>query len=56
MNSIDILNLLEQHGVMPTAQRLEIANILLSRPQHLSADQIIESGTAMCRRQRSTTR
>ncbi|MEM8685545.1 MAG: Fur family transcriptional regulator [Pseudomonadota bacterium] len=43
MNSIDILNLLEQHGVMPTAQRLEIANILLSRPQHLSADQIIDS-------------
>ena len=42
MNSIDILNLLEQHGVMPTAQRLEIANILLSRPQHLSADQILE--------------
>ncbi|MEM9402854.1 MAG: Fur family transcriptional regulator [Pseudomonadota bacterium] len=42
MNSIDILNLLEQHGVMPTSQRLEIANILLNRPQHLSADQIIE--------------
>ena len=29
-------------GILPTPQRLEIAGILLERPQHLSADQIIE--------------
>ncbi len=38
----DILEKLKQHGVMPTSQRVEVATILLSRPQHLSADQIID--------------
>jgi len=38
----DILKKLHQHGVLPTAQRLEVASVLLSRPQHLSADQIID--------------
>lgn len=33
---------LEQHGVMPTPQRVDVASILLERPQHLSADQILE--------------
>jgi Fur family iron response transcriptional regulator len=28
---------------MPTAQRLEVAEVLLSGPQHLSADQIIDA-------------
>ena len=28
-------------GVRPTAQRLRIAALLLSRPQHLSADQVL---------------
>jgi Fur family iron response transcriptional regulator len=28
-------------GVRPTAQRLRIASILLSRPQHLSAEQVL---------------
>jgi len=37
-----ILSRLEQHGVMPTEQRVEIAAVLLARPQHLSADHIIE--------------
>ena len=32
----------DRHGILPTSQRLEIAEILLDRPQHLSADQIIE--------------
>jgi Fur family iron response transcriptional regulator len=27
---------------MPTSQRIEVASILLARPQHLSADQIID--------------
>ena len=34
--------LLKRYGVMPTSQRLEVAGVLLDRPQHLSADQIIE--------------
>ena len=34
--------LLKRHGVMPTSQRVEVAGVLLDRPQHLSADQIIE--------------
>ena len=42
MTRTDILRKLKQHGVMPTSQRIEIASILLARPQHLSADQIID--------------
>lgn len=32
---------LAAHGVTPTPQRLEIAEVLLCRPQHLSAEQIL---------------
>ncbi len=42
MSRTDILSMFDQHGILPTPQRVEIAEILLSRPQHLSADQIIE--------------
>jgi len=42
MSRTDILALFEKHGVLPTPQRLEIAGVLLARPQHLSADQIID--------------
>jgi Fur family iron response transcriptional regulator len=42
MSRKDIVQKLKQHGVMPTSQRIEVASILLARPQHLSADQIIE--------------
>jgi Fur family iron response transcriptional regulator len=42
MSRPDILKKLERHGVMPTPQRLEVAEVLLERPQHLSADQILE--------------
>ncbi len=42
MSRMDILGLFDRHGILPTPQRLEVADILLSRPQHLSADQIIE--------------
>ena len=38
----DIVHKLKQHGVLPTSQRIEVASILLARPQHLSADQIID--------------
>ena len=32
---------LESHGITPTPQRVEIARILLARPQHLSAEQVL---------------
>ena len=32
---------LESHGITPTAQRVEIARILLAQPQHLSAEQVL---------------
>lgn len=37
----EIIARLEDHGVNPTPQRVEIASVLLDRPQHLSADQIL---------------
>lgn len=41
MTRDEIAKLLEAHDVLVTAQRLEIAELVLARPQHLSADQII---------------
>ena len=38
-----ITGMLRQHGINPTAQRLEIARILLSKPQHLSAEQVLNA-------------
>jgi len=37
----EILTKFESHGILQTPQRLEVAAILLQKPQHLSADQII---------------
>ena len=37
-----IRTVFDNFGILPTPQRLEIATVLLQRPQHLSADQIIE--------------
>ena len=42
MSRSDILSLLKSHGVMPTPQRMEVAEILLDRAHHLSADQIMD--------------
>ncbi len=33
--------MLQQHGVTPTQQRVEIGQMLFARPQHLSADQLM---------------
>lgn len=41
MSDADIKQKLRNHDVLPTAQRLEIARVLLRQPQHLSVDQII---------------
>ncbi len=42
MTRSGVRSLIEQHGILPTPQRVEIAGILLERPQHLSAEQLIE--------------
>ncbi len=42
MSRSDILSLLKDHGVLPTPQRMEVAEVLLDRAQHLSADQIMD--------------
>jgi Fur family iron response transcriptional regulator len=41
MSRSDILAKFEAHSILPTPQRLEVAAVLLRKPQHLSADQII---------------
>jgi len=38
----DILAKFHDLRVLPTAQRMEVAKVLLTRPQHLSAEQIID--------------
>jgi len=37
-----IIQLLEDHDIQPTQQRLVIAEVLFSQPQHLSAEHILE--------------
>jgi Fur family iron response transcriptional regulator len=37
----DITDRLRAHGIAPTHQRVEIANVLFSRCEHLSAEQIL---------------
>ena len=37
----DFRALLSRHGVRPTSQRLRVAQVLLDRPRHLSADQVM---------------
>lgn len=42
MTRSGVLSLFEEHGIYPTPQRVQIASLLLERPQHLSADDIID--------------
>ena len=42
MTRSGVRSLIEQHGILPTPQRVEVARILLEKPQHLSAEQLIE--------------
>ena len=42
MSQSGIRSVFDKFGILPTPQRLEIADILLEKPQHLSADQIID--------------
>jgi Fur family iron response transcriptional regulator len=43
MTRDEAVSLLTDRGVLPTAQRVEIALLTLARAQHLSAEQIIAS-------------
>lgn len=38
-----VQSLLATHGIQPTAQRLRIAELLFSREQHLTAEQVIQA-------------
>jgi Fur family iron response transcriptional regulator len=38
-----VIKLLGDYGIQPTQQRIDIAQILFDRPQHLSADQILKT-------------
>src|SRR5213079_3460093 len=41
-NRENIAQLLRRHGIAPTHQRIEIAHVLFTRREHLSADQILK--------------
>jgi len=58
-NRETMAQLLRRHGIAPTHQRIEIAHVLFTRREHLSADQILKGSTPATpkrRRRRSTTR
>ena len=37
----DVVSLLRAHKITPTQQRVEIAQLLFAKPQHLSAEQVL---------------
>jgi len=39
-NQTDIVNLLRQHGIQPTSQRILITRLMLERHTHLSAEEV----------------
>lgn len=41
LNKREVTDLLKEKGINPTAQRVEIAHLLYQKPQHLSADEIL---------------
>src|SRR3977135_1461847 len=41
-NPQTMAQLLRRHGIAPTHQRIEIAHVLFTRREHLSADQILK--------------
>jgi Fur family iron response transcriptional regulator len=42
LSNEQIVERLQAHGIYPTQQRIEVAQIMLSRDQHLSADQVMQ--------------
>jgi Fur family transcriptional regulator, iron response regulator len=43
MSRADITRLLDEQGLKPTAQRLDIAELLMARPTHMTAEQILST-------------
>ena len=41
LNKSDVSALMQEHGITPTLQRVEIAQILFAKPQHLSAEDVL---------------
>lgn len=41
----DVVSMLQQFNISPTRQRIEIAEFLFQRPQHLSAEKILDGVT-----------
>jgi Fur family iron response transcriptional regulator len=41
MSKSEVIDVLRKHRISPTQQRVEIAQILLSKHQHLSAEQVL---------------
>jgi len=44
----EVSELLRSRGINPTSQRIEIATLLLQRPQHLSAEEIFQELNQEC--------
>jgi len=40
LGGVQIGQVLKNHTIRPTSQRIDIARVLLAKPQHLSADQV----------------
>ena len=43
MEKQSIIDMLEDHDIQPTQQRIEIAQILFAQDQHLSAEQVLNA-------------
>ncbi len=41
-STAEIIDLLREHGISSTLQRVEIARLFFTRPQHISADQTLD--------------
>ena len=41
LNNNDVSALMLEHGITPTLQRVKIAQILFAKPQHLSAEEVL---------------
>ena len=45
-NREQIANLIREHGLTPTTQRLDIGEVLLNTPQHLCAEEVLKKVNA----------
>ncbi len=45
-NNSDLIGMLQRHQIMPTSQRIHIAQVLFEKTQHLSAEQVLDEVTS----------